>query len=686
MKKLLLLIQFMCLALLCSAQHPLRPCGFDDWVAQDIAPSTEQRIQAAVAAQKHRMQRSGTADTIRTIPVVVHVIHNGGAENISDAQVLSQFQVLEEDFGKVAGSNGDGNGVDTRVRFCLAQIDPNGNCTNGIVRIQSPLANHQSHERALLKELSFWDNTRYLNIYVVRSINGSVGGYSSFPGGPPDEDGVVVRHNLFGNMGTASGLGRVTTHELGHWLGIYHVFNNGCGADTCSDGDYVCDTPPANGPHYTCGMFNTCSNDVPDVNDQVENYMDYSPDACQNMWTNGQKLRMRGSLDSIRIVIWQDSNLVSTGCDSNYTPPANCAVVADFVAISKEICKGNGVYFADRSLNNATAWQWYFPGGNPATSTSQNPTVTYDSVGVYDVTLIASDSAGSDTLTLAGYITVTPPGIGDSLYFSEDFELGVYPIPTLTINNLDGGVTWELDSAAAVSGRFSYKINNLINTNYGSADELQLPALDLTTSHPDSIVQMRFKWAYAKSDAVFSDEMMVLLSKDCGVTWSQIFYRTQGAMTTGPTQTTPFIPTSSQWKSAFIPLNFYRTESNLMLKIVNVTDGGNNLYIEDIYVGDGLGLPIAVSQPLADEFSVIVHPNPVAGSQFRVLVKGNHNRELVAKLYDLHGGLRFESRNADVAVGDFSLDVPVQNLPAGMYFVHVSAGKQVRTVPVLVRK
>ncbi|HAD97885.1 MAG TPA: PKD domain-containing protein, partial [Cryomorphaceae bacterium] len=315
------------------------PCYFDQYTNNKSLQAAEGKIQAALQKKLASAFKKESSDSVRTIPVVVHIIHNGGPENISDAQVQSQIQILNEDYGKMPGTNGDGNGVDTKVRFCLANKDPYGNCTNGIVRVNSPLTNHQSYQRALLKELSFWDNTRYLNIYIVKSINGNVGGYSSFPGGPPAEDGVVVRHNLFGNTGTApSGVGRTTTHELGHWFGLYHTFNNGCGTDTCSDGDYVCDTPPQALPSYNCSTKNTCSNDVPDKNDQKENYLNYTPGTCQNMFTNGQRKRIQATLDTIRTQIWQPANLVATGCDSNYVAPSVCPVTADFVTLTTDIC------------------------------------------------------------------------------------------------------------------------------------------------------------------------------------------------------------------------------------------------------------------------------------------------------------------------------------------------------------
>ena len=321
------------------------PCYFDEYTNNKSIQATEQIIQNGADQLLFTTKNN---DSIKVIPVVVHILHTGGSENISEAQVESQITIMNEDFGRILGSNGYGSGVDTRVRFCLAKKDPNGNCTNGIVRIYSSLTNHKTYERAMLKQLSFWDNTQYMNIYIVKTITGNVLGYSSFPGGPPDEDGMVVRHNVFGNTGTASSsLGRTTTHEIGHWFGLYHTFNNGCGSDLCSDGDYVCDTPPQDSPSFNCSIINSCSNDLPDVNDQKENYMNYTNDACKNMFTEGQKIRLQSTLDNIRTNIWSQSNLVATGCDSLYTAPSICSVSANFVTLTPTVCEGNSVNFVD---------------------------------------------------------------------------------------------------------------------------------------------------------------------------------------------------------------------------------------------------------------------------------------------------------------------------------------------------
>ena len=158
------------------------PCLFDSIIYRNRhAVNDAEKIIKQKLLNNNSSANLKTTSFHRVIPVVVHVIHNGGAENISDAQIQSQIDVLNEDYRRKVGTNGFGNGVDTEIEFCLAKIDPNGKCTNGIVRVKSTLTNHQSFQRAQLSALSYWDNTRYLNMYVVKTIAGNVLGYSSFP-------------------------------------------------------------------------------------------------------------------------------------------------------------------------------------------------------------------------------------------------------------------------------------------------------------------------------------------------------------------------------------------------------------------------------------------------------------------------------------------------------------------------
>ncbi len=641
-----------------QSQHP-EPCAFDHFRNHYDLPSLEQQIQTGI--QKVLLNQSlKHHDFAYTIPVVVHIIHQGGSENISDAQIHSGIEVMNEDYSKLVGTPGDGSGVDTEVRFKLANIDPNGHCTNGIIRAYTTLTNHQPSERLKLKELSSWDNMRYLNVYIVASISGGTAGYSSFPGGPADEDGFVLEHIYFGRIGTAaSSMGRTATHEAGHWLGLFHTFHDGCGADTCAGGDMVCDTPPAAAPNYGCPTVNSCNLDVPDVNDQIENYMDYSDDNCQNMFSAGQRDRIHGSLNSIRTVIWTDSNLVNTGTDSNYSAPFVCPIVANLVSLTQNICVGNSVDFVDISLNNPSSWEWTFEGGSIHSSTDQNPTVTYDSVGTYDVTLKVSDGIVVDSIVLSNYIVVSEPGIGDNLPLREDFESGNYPPDQLSIVNYDAGITWQLDSNAAAQGNYSISINNLDNTNYGTLDELQLPYIDFTSI--DTNFYFKFKYAYARSVSAYSDLLTVEISTDCGASFENLISKEGNSLATAPTQTTPFIPDSSQWREVALDLSQYKDDTYVKIKFVNTTDGGNYLYLDDIQVGN-----VFTSADL-DQFQNVdihVYPNP-SNDLFFIDIPSNQKHQIgEVVLYNTEGRRILTQPNTN--------PLNVSGLASGMYWLSVN--------------
>lgn len=679
MKKTIVLLSCLVNSMSSFAQNQ-EPCYFDDykkmhrkWIAE-----AENEIQQALGKENFKSSRSHSA---KVIPVVVHVIHIGGTENISDTQIQSQIDVLNEDFRKVSGTNGDGNGVDTEIEFCLAKITPDGKCTDGIVRIESSLSNHKTHERGQLKDLSYWDNTRYLNLYIVKTINNGNGvlGYSSFPGGPPDEDGIVVLHNAFGDTGTVSqsstyNLGRTTTHEIGHWFGLYHTFNNGCGTDTCSDGDYVCDTPPAANPNFGCPTStNSCSNDIPNIIDQVQNYTDYSNDACKNMFTDGQKQRMETTLSTFRSNIWQPANITATGCDSGYVSP-QCNVIADFTSNGQNICIGNSVNFINKSLNNPLTYQWDFPGGTPSSALTANVAVTYNTAGTYPVKLITTNALGTDSVIIANCINVTTPTIGQSLPFIEGFENSTFPPNGINISNPDNGITWERDTMAVpYSGIASAKINNLINTNYGQSDALVLPVFNL--SGYSYTPYLKFKWAYARSDANYSDELVVLLSKDCGVSFTQILYKSGSSLVTGPTQTTPYITDSNTvWKAANVSLNNYASYSNVLIKIVNVTDGGNNLYIDDISVGE---ITIGVRDNERLENSIQIYPNPFT-NQAQINYQLNSKEQVSIAIYDIMGREVQVLQKGEQQAGDYILPVNAEKLNgSSVYIVRFKIGNNI---------
>lgn len=248
-----------------------------------------------------------------TIPVVFHVVYNTAAQNISDARILEQLNVLNQDFGRTNADAGNTPSVwqsisaNTNIQFCMAQRDPNGNATNGIVRKFTTVTSFSSNDnvkRSADGGSDAWPRDQYLNIWVC-NLSGGLLGYAQFPGGAAATDGVVVLYSSVGgpnNPGTATPyhLGRTATHEVGHWLNLYHIWgDDGSG---CSGSDQVSDTPNQAGATSGCPSFpytDACTATSPGV--MFMNYMDYSTDACMNMFTNGQSSRMNALLNGTRI-------------------------------------------------------------------------------------------------------------------------------------------------------------------------------------------------------------------------------------------------------------------------------------------------------------------------------------------------------------------------------------------------
>jgi hypothetical protein len=248
---------------------------------------------------------------ITTIPVVVHVVYRTAAENISVSQIRSQIRVLNQDF---RATNPDRTSVpsvwaglvsDSRIQFALATRDPRGKPTTGITRTRTTQLSFGADDTvkfAASGGVNAWPTKKYLNIWVC-TLGGGLLGYAQFPGGPARTDGVVILNTAFGTTGSATApfnRGRTTTHEVGHWLNLRHIWGD---TEDCSGSDFVADTPNAAGPNYGTPTFPsiTCGNGP--NGDMFVNYMDYVDDNAMFMFTTGQVARMQAALDGARRLI-----------------------------------------------------------------------------------------------------------------------------------------------------------------------------------------------------------------------------------------------------------------------------------------------------------------------------------------------------------------------------------------------
>ncbi len=351
------------------------------------------------------------AGQVYTIPVVVHVVYANSAQNPTNAQIQALINALNLDFRRQNPDTANTPAVwkpiaaDIEIQFCLAQVDPQGNPTNGIERRYNPniscFTTNDDIKFWNQGGLDAWNPTQYFNIWIGNLCGGLLG-YAEFPSG----NQITSSHVTYGAVidyctvtGSCPSFGsRTLTHEVGHCLSLRHIW--GDDGTACYGTDYCQDTPNQAGPTSGCPSFpqtDACSPSPPGI--MFMNYMDYTDDACMNMFTQCQKTRMRNVL-----LNWLTPLLSSNACNPQGAPPT-----ADFYGTPTTIYAGQSVNFYDQSLPAATSWNWSFPGGTPATSSVQNPQgIVYNNPGTYDVTLIACNNNGCDTLTKTNYIHVLP--------------------------------------------------------------------------------------------------------------------------------------------------------------------------------------------------------------------------------------------------------------------------------------
>ena len=373
MKKVLLSIFVVFLLFCAQAQRSCATMDVHDRLLLSDPQYQSNRQSIENFTQQYRVNATArNRSSAINIPVVVHVVYSDSAGDISDAQIQSQITRLNLDYNKQNADTASipsvwtATAANVNISFCLAVRDPNGMPTTGIIRKRSTTTSWSTNDAVKYTAQGgddAWPADSYLNIWVC-NLGGGLLGYSQFPGGAAATDGCVILNTGFGDrvgtVATPYNRGRTVTHEVGHWLNLYHPFQGGCngGGDLCND------TPPTANATYGCSTFpllgTGCSTTSPGI--MFMNYMDYSDDACLYMFTNDQNTRVQAIFASggPRAAI-----INSMGC----IPPGG-GPYALFSADKTNICAGQSVTFTNMSLDTPTIFQWTFTGGTPSSSTA----------------------------------------------------------------------------------------------------------------------------------------------------------------------------------------------------------------------------------------------------------------------------------------------------------------------------
>lgn len=702
MKRTVYLLAFLLSASLSFAQqnHDHSKCLTDEHYMEQIHqdPTVLERARQFEEDYKKQVATYGSqtqkAPEKFIIPVVFHVFHIGGPENIPYAQIKNQmdslnaaynspkFGKLRAEFLGVVGS--------AEIEFRLATKDPQGNCTDGVVRIYDPETENATNN---IKFKSAWPTDRYFNIWVVKDINsaqsefGTTLGYAQFPWfGGAQTDGVVIRSDNVGSIGTGANpvvgvpqWGSTLVHEAGHWLGLYHPFQ-----DSCFGGDGVDDTPPVEAPNFGCNNnVNSCNNETPDMPDMIENYMDYANGSCMAAFTIGQKIRMHTTLKNWRPKLWLPSNLVATGTADPYTQPS-CAPIAYFYSLAPSVCQNGTVAFRNNSYNSTSVmtYAWEFPGGTVTDPTVENPTVTYSQAGVYDVTLITSNTLGSDTFTRKHYVTVDPVTAEMGAGFMEGFEYEVFPIDGWKRYSTSATQFTRVSTGAgSIGGSHAVYVSNT-PIEVGGRFYLESPAVDLSMVN-DPVLSFYAAFSLrAKGTGNTTDLLAIYTSIDCGKTWSiRSNINASNLNTTGsvkpPTTQSSFFPNGpDQWKRHDVLLNAIPQgqRSNVKVRFEFRSDGGHNLFIDNINIGFYSG----ITEMLNDEANFSVYPNPSAGNT-SIRVNMPESKEVKLEVLDVFGKTVSVITDGNSTGGENIFTFNPQGLSSGMYVVRLTVDGQTFT-------
>jgi len=548
----------------------------------------EKWLQNKIVSHNQKLSTARTNENVYVIPIVVHIVHNGEGEgsgaNIPLTQIQEQVRIINEDFRK---KNADTSRTpapfkavssDTNIEFRLAVQDPDGAPTDGIIRINGKRQGWIFEEGDELKKVSYWPSDQYLNVWVANMTDNTIG-FSQFPtsniltgleegSDVAETDGVVIDYKEFGRGGNANrrSRGRTLTHEVGHFLGLKHIWGDDDGG--CSGEDYVTDTPPQGNSHNTCPGYpsGSCGN----TSDMFMNFMDYTPDTCMNIFTTGQKTRMRTILENSprRKTLLTSIGLVAP---TTYTRDVAITQILNPGSIVCENPLTPSFILRNIGTTKLTSVTIdYLVNGQSNTITKQVD------VASYDTTLIVLPQVSSGSVPGDYILTIelkSPNGSTDERVsnnvLTQNFK--IFPFATLpytekfdnlssfSVNNTPNDSQWEIaDAGGNGTGNKAIKISYLNTSQIGDKDYLFSPTI--STIGLDSL-SLSFKYSYAATDDFSEDILAIRVSLDCGGTFlpeNEVYFNTSSFLQTTAPTFAAFVPSQpNQWKTECLNLANY---------------------------------------------------------------------------------------------------------------------------------
>ena len=616
--------------------------NFERWISD----------QKRVRKSKLRSQSTTQTEPVLTIPVVVHVIHRGEAvgegSNIPIEQVEDQIRTLNEDFRRL---NPDRSqtlpqfqdlAADVGIEFVLARQSPGGFATTGVTRTEGVQSDYNLNSSNTLSNLSYWPANDYFNIWVA-PLSGGLLGFAQFPisdldglegaSNNAETDGIVVDYRYFGGIGNvvSNSRGRTTSHEVGHFLGLRHIWGDG----DCSADDFVADTPQQESESSGCPIDQFSCGSL----DMFQNYMDYTTDACMNLFTLEQKERMR-------IVLQNSPRRASLLVSRALIEPAmveNDAGIERILEPRESAC--NNVVTPTINIYNggtnpiSSVKILLFLQGNLVEERSENISLQTGEQTSLSFSTIEFDNSGAiNTALELSFQIVEVNGVQDNnpsnnsktisfliprrgtLPLTENFEQNTDTALQNqgVILNPDDLTTWTLSGAPGFDG----PDNQALYLNFfdyeqgiGERDILYTPIYDFSNVRRATL-SIRYAYApYIEDGVVTSDRLIIGLSTDCGSTIEEILFDATGDdLATMEAQNDSFEPRSrADWNKLEFQLDDYSGNPNISFVITGVNNWGNNLYIDDIEINfeESNSLDLAVEEIISPaRLSCIENPVP----------------------------------------------------------------------------